>query len=38
MSEPDISTERLLAMVADETGEDHGDITPLYCGADPDKV
>lgn len=35
--EPDISTERLLAMVADETGEDYGDVTPLYAGVDPDK-
>ena len=27
--EPDISTERLMAMVADETGEDYGDIVGL---------
>lgn len=34
-SEPDISTERLLAMVADDTGEDYGDVATLYDGEDP---
>jgi hypothetical protein len=28
-AEPDISTERLMAMVADETGEDYGDVAAL---------
>ena len=35
-AEPDISTERLLAMVADDTGEDYGDIAALYSGENPD--
>jgi hypothetical protein len=34
-AEPDISTERLLAMVMDATGEDYGDIAALYLGRDP---
>lgn len=34
-SEPDISTERLLAMVAEETGEDYGDVAALHSGEDP---
>ena len=28
-AEPDISTERLMAMVADATGEDEGDIAAM---------
>lgn len=34
-NEPDISTERLLAMVADDTDEDYGDVAALYQGDDP---
>jgi hypothetical protein len=37
-AEPDISTERLLAMVADDTGEDYGDVAALHRGDDPDKL
>ena len=33
--EPDISTERLLMMVADDTGEDYGDVAALASGEDP---
>jgi len=36
-AEPDISTERLLMMVADETGEDYGDVAALRAGEDPDR-
>lgn len=35
-SDPDISTERLLAMVSDDTGEDYGDVAALYDGENPD--
>ena len=35
-AEPDISTERLASMVADDTGEDYGDITALLHGEIPD--
>lgn len=34
-AEPDISTERLLAMVADDTGEDCGDVFALFEGRAP---
>jgi hypothetical protein len=34
-AEPDISTERLLMMVADDTGEDYGDVACLYRGENP---
>jgi hypothetical protein len=34
-AEPDISTERLLMMVADDTEEDYGDVASLYHGENP---
>lgn len=34
--EPDISTERLLAMIADDTDENYGDVAMLYFGRNPD--
>lgn len=37
-AEPDISTERLMMMVADDTGEDYGDVAALYQGEDPDEL
>jgi hypothetical protein len=35
-AEPDISTERLMMMVADDTDEDYGDVAALYQGENPD--
>ena len=37
-AEPDISTERLLAMVADDTDEDYGDVAALHDGENPDDL
>ena len=37
-AEPDISTERLMMMVADDTGEDYGDVAALYQGENPDEI
>lgn len=37
-AEPGISTERLLAMVATDTGEDYGDVAALYDEANPDNL
>lgn len=34
-AEPDISTERLLMMVANDTDEDYGDVAALYQGENP---
>jgi hypothetical protein len=36
--DPDISTERLVVMVAGDTGEDCGDVVSLYTGEMPDKL
>ena len=33
-AEPDISTERLLAMVADATGEEYGDLAAMLADAE----
>jgi hypothetical protein len=35
-AEPDISTERLMAMVADATGEDYGDVASLIADGEHD--
>ena len=37
-ADPDISTERLLMMVAHDTGEDYGDVAALFDGEDPDDL
>lgn len=34
-TDPDISTEQLLARVADDTGEDYGDVAALFEGDAP---
>ena len=36
-AEPDISTERLIAMIADRTGEDYGDVANLMGDDDAPK-
>lgn len=37
-ADPDISTERLLMMVANNTNEDYGDVAALYQGENPDDL
>jgi len=35
-ADPEISTEMLLARIAEETGEDYGDVAALHDGEDPE--